>query len=96
MSKNQLGAGGERGVSKPDMVIPVRVELNGQGKLSTSIGKATRMSRALYNNGSNSATPQGSTNLETPSTVLPQIHNSVVVVADSGHSFENSGAGRSS
>ena len=34
-----------------DMVIPVRVELNGQGKLATSIGKATRISRAFLNNG---------------------------------------------
>ena len=37
-----------------EVVIPVRVELTGQGKLATSVGKATRISRAFLNNGQSS------------------------------------------
>jgi len=84
-----------------DVVIPVRVELTGQGKqLATSIGKATRISRALINNGASHSVPQHSS-AATTDTVLPQIHNSVVVVADNHnlhhhHHMEMSTAGRTS
>ena len=68
-------------------MIPVRVELNGQGKLATSVGKATRISRAFLNGGAGPLSNTGGAGAQDGgnSTLLPQIHNSVMVVDQIHH-----------